>query len=179
MQPVSETQQHNNPNKHPKGIKLGGAGAGAGGMGSIIITWTADEQIWLDIPNTPRSMCDYAITAHLLHQLLYKWRHLCTVVWQTLPRDWAAALKVKNCRNIFTLGISAEQWDNTGMANKTTEFENFGQNLPREARGLLLVCTDCGCWCKRCLFPWKQQSVRSIFLLRPTCINEFRQAKFL
>lgn len=52
-------------------------GAGGGGMDSIIITRTADEQIRLDIANTPRSMCDYAITAHLLHQLP---RRLCTVV---------------------------------------------------------------------------------------------------
>lgn len=55
-------------------------GGGGDGTGSIIITRTANEQIWLDIPNTPRSMCDYAITAHLLHQLPYKWRRLCTVV---------------------------------------------------------------------------------------------------
>lgn len=49
-------------------------GGGGGGMGGVTITWTADEQIWLDLPNAPRSMCDYAITAHLLHQLPYKWR---------------------------------------------------------------------------------------------------------
>lgn len=54
--------------------------AGGGGGGTIIITRTADKQMWLDSLNTPRSMCDYAITAHLLHQLLYKWRRLCTVV---------------------------------------------------------------------------------------------------
>lgn len=76
MQPGNGAKLHNNPNKHPKGLKMG-AGGGGGGMDGIIVTRTADEQIWLDTANTPRSMCDYAITAHLLHQLP---RRVCTVV---------------------------------------------------------------------------------------------------
>lgn len=44
VQPVNAAQQHNNPNKHPKGLKKG-SGGGSGGMGSIIITRSADEQI--------------------------------------------------------------------------------------------------------------------------------------
>lgn len=126
--------------------------AGGGGGGTIIITRTADKQMWLDSLNTPRSMCDYAITAHLLHQLLYKWRRLCTVVWQTLPRGCAAALKVKYSRNIFALGIhveAVEPSENTWTESQTTEFENWS------------TAEEEGMWTQR----WKQQPIRGGFPL--------------
>lgn len=69
---------------------------------SIIITWTADE--WCNTTNTHPDPCATATTAHLLHQLLHKSRHLSNTVWQTPPGDWTVAAFESEIHSRLKLG---------------------------------------------------------------------------
>lgn len=68
--------------------------------GGVVTRWQASlshgpqmNRFGATLCTHPESMCDRAITAHLLHQLLHKSRRLCSVVCQTVPRDQAAGFE--------------------------------------------------------------------------------------
>lgn len=109
---------------------------------------------WMDLvryyEHTPQSMCDCAITAHLLHQLLHKSRRLSNMVWQTPPGDWTVAgfeseiySRLKLCLGILSCCCNQRlQGLYIIKINKTVSFINSEWLITTSGKHLLMERRD-------------------------------------